>query len=360
MTDEEIQQKIQAAADATAMNFAFKRTAKVEVVYSEPGQDGKTNYYCVSDDMPTLVYRIFEMDADGNVKENTNIENAVALTRHYNTEVKPGLGLEKAPLITGETYEYEIIVENHLEDNGVEIKLRSSVGRDITMIEIYRYYDYVSKIFFVSCVALSFGGQYLFSVTPDSKHLRLIVGNNPEVRARVDMMTELLAHRLLPSYRTIADGAQLLDARNGAKANITLNDPQGNATKFQSTFVYDDPETQTRFAFFAKEGDPQQGVILVQDIFTNQLKLSNTWTDEQKAAVDRFKALMKENPDEFNKHTTSFFADDLDFRYNAYKNGTLKPAETPSAQNATPAAENKEAAPAENKEEAPAEEKKAE
>jgi len=353
MTDEEIQQKIQEVADKNAMNFAFKRTSLVQVVYHEDG-DAKSTYYCISDDMPTLVFRIFELDkATGEVKENTDIQHAVELTRHYNTEVKPGLGLEKAPLITGETNEYEIITESrNANDNSVEIKLRSSVGRVITMIEIYRYFDYVSKIFFVSCVALSFGGQYLFSVTPDSKHLRLIIGNDENIRKRVDMMTELLRARLLPSYRTIADGAQLLDPSKGAKANITLNAQDGSKTDFESTFVYDDPETQTRFAFFAKKGDPKEGVILVQDVITNQLKLSNVWTQEQKDAVERIKSLMKENPDKFNEHVTSFFADDLDFRYSLFKAGKIQ---APNLQGNVPAANAEEKKP-----EAPAEAKKAE
>lgn len=327
MEEKEMLSKIQALADEVAQNFVFKKTAKLELVYTEKLANGSTDCYCIGSDMPLLVYRVFNVKEDGTVAEYNDIKISVEKTKHYNTEVKPALGLEKAPLITGETGEYEILLENKLENNaGVEIKLRSSVERDLTMVEIYRYFDYVSKVYFVSCVAVSFGGQYLFSVTQDSKHLRLIVGNNPELKKRVDMMTELLQARLLPSYQTIADGAKLLAGQ--VKANVTLNGQNGEKNEFESTFCYDDPETQTRFCFFAKVGNPQDGIILVQDVFTQKLSMSNTWTDAQKAAVDKFKALMKEKPEEFNKHATSFFSDDLDFRYNAFKNGTLKAGET--------------------------------
>lgn len=330
MTEKEMLSKIQALADTTAQNFVFKRTAKLELVYNETLPDGSVDCYCLGSDMPLLVYRVFNVKEDGTVTEYTDIQQAVEKTRHYNAEVKPALGLEKAPLITGETNEYEILLENKLENNGVEVKLKSSIGRDITMMEIYRYFDYVSKIYFVSCVSVSYGGQYLFSVTPDSKHLRLIIGNNPEVKKRVDMMTELLQARLLPSYQTIAAGCQLLSDQN-VKAHVTLNGNNGEKIEYESTFCYDDPETQTRFAFFAKTGNPKDGIILVQDIFTQKLSLSNTWTDAQKAAVDKFKDLMRNNPEEFNKHATNFFSDDLDFRYNAFKSGVLKSEPAPAA-----------------------------
>lgn len=327
MTEKEMLSKIQEVADQTAQNFVFKKTAKLELVYSEKQENGSTDCYCLGSDMPLLVYRVFNVKEDGTTAEYGDIQVCVEKTRHYNVDVKPALGLEKAPLITGETGEYEILVENRLENNGVEIKLKSSVGRDLTMIEIYRYYDYVSKIYFVSCAALSFGGQYLFSVTPDSKHLRLIVGNNQDIRQRVDMMTELLQARLLPSYQTIKAGADLLAS---GKANVTLDGENGQKVQYESNFCYDDPETQTRFAFFGKVGNPKEGIILVQDVFTQKLSMSNSWTDAQKAAVDRIKELMRTNEAEFNKHATNFFTDDLDFRYNAFKNGTLK-ADTEAA-----------------------------
>lgn len=324
MTEKELMKKIQAIADKVSDNFPAKKKAKLDLIYSEKQEDESIDHYCIGSDMPLLIYRIFNENKEGEVTEVTDVQAVVNKSRHYNDEVRKELGIEKAPLITGESTEYEILVENQIENNGVEVKLKSSVGRDVTMIEIFRYFDYVSKIYFVSCVAPSFGAQYLFSVTSDSKHLRLIVGNNPELRKRIDMINELLQNRLLPSYKTIEAGAKLLSDKN-VHANIKLNDQDGKELSFDSTFCYDDPETQTRYAFFAKTGDPKNGVILVQDVFTQKLKLSNEWTEEQKAAVEKFKALMKDNPDEFNKHTTSFFSDDLDFRYAAFKNGTLKP-----------------------------------
>lgn len=322
MTETELMKRIQELADKVSENFPAKRKAKLELIYSERQEDGSTDHYCVGSDMPLLIYRIFNEKEDGTIVEITDVQSIVEKSRHYNDEVVKELGIEKAPLITGEKNEYEILVENLMDNNGVEIKLKSSVGRDITMIEIFRYFDYVTKIYFVSCVAPSFGAQYLFSVTTDSKHLKLIIGNNQEIKARIDMINELLRNKLLPSHKTIEAGAKLLTDKN-VHAHIKLNDQDGKTLEFDSTFCYDDPETQSRYAFFAKAGDPKNGVILIQDVFTQKLILSNEWSEEQKAAVDRIKALMKDNPDEFNKHTTSFFSDDLDFRYNAFKNGTL-------------------------------------
>jgi hypothetical protein len=343
MENAELLKKIQAVADETAKGYV--RPAKLTLIHTETLQDGTIEAYCLGDDMPLPIYRIFDVTYDGKVTEVPDVQKCAERTRHYNVEVKPALKL--VPPEIEEGLEYEILVENPLPTNGVEVKLKSSIGRDVTMIEIYRYFDFVSKIFFVSCIGLSFGGQYLFSVTPDSKHLKLIVGNNPEIRARVDMMTELLQNRLLPSYKTVSAAAQLLGGQ--VKAHISLDDGKGAKTEFDSTFCYDDPETETRYAFFANSKDEKQGIILVQEIFNNnRLVLSNGWRDDQKAAVDRFKAQMKDNPDEFNKHCCSFFADDLDFRYKAFKDGKLK-AEAPAAE-AKPAEEKPaEAKPAETK-----------
>lgn len=319
ITDEELLNKIQEVADATSKNFI--RPARMSIIYREKTVDGE-RVLALGSDMPVLVFRVFNVDKDGNVTEDGNIQNAVEQTRHYNADIKPTLTL--VPPAVEESTEYAIEVENKLENGAIEVSLKSTTGRDIKMIEVYRYYDYVSKIFFVSCIGTSFGGQYLFSVTPDSKHLKLVIANDAELRKRVDMITELLQARLLPSYKTIQDAATLLSGN--VKAHIKLNDGNGVETEFNSTFCYDDPETQTRFAFFANATDEKQGVILVSDIFdNNKLILSNQWTDEQKAAVDKFKALMKEKPDEFNKHACSFFADDLDFRYKAFKDGKLQP-----------------------------------
>jgi hypothetical protein len=343
MTNEEILVKIQAVADDAAK--AYMGTAKLSLIYTEVLKDGTTDFYCLGSDMPLLIFRIFNVSADGaTIKEYTELAVVAEKTRHYNMEIKPTLKL--VPPEIEESQEYEIVLENRLENGGVEVRLKSTTGRDLTMIEIYRYFDYVSKIFFVACVGKSFGGQYLFSVTPDSKHIKLIIGNNPEIKDRLDKITALLQARLLPSYQTIAAAAQLLSGK--VKANISLNDDKGVKTDFESTFCYDDPILQVRYAFFANVKDAKQGVILIQDILNdNRLILSNNWTDEQRGEVDKFKALMKEKPDEFNKNCCSFFADDLDFRFNAFKDGKLKAAPAPQAKPAeAPAAAAK---PAEKK-----------
>lgn len=346
MTEEELLSKIQACTDETAKRFI--RPARMSIINVEETSYGQ-RVLAIGSDMPVLVYRVFDVDTNGNVTEVGEIEKAVEATRHYNVDIKPSL--KNIPVAAAESTEYEIVVENQIEENNaVEVSLKSSMGRDIKMIEVYRYFDYVSKIFFVSCIGLSFGGQYLFSVTPDSKHLRLVVGNDQLIRSRVDMMTELLQARLLPSYRTIHDAAVILSGK-AARAQLKLNNPDGGEVVFYSTFCYDDPETETRFGFFAKDGNEKEGIIVVVDtVENNKIILSNGWTDAQKAAVDKFKALMKDNPEEFNKHTCSFFVDNLDYRYKAFKEGRLKPRlpinpnETPAdsaASDATPAVEEK-------------------
>jgi hypothetical protein len=325
MDNEELLKKIQAVCDESAKKFI--RPAKITIINVEDKPDGTKDVLCLGSDMPVLIYRLFNVDKDGNVTENGDIAKAVEATRNYNTVIKPTLKL--VPPAVEEGPEYEIGVENRLDNGGVEIKLKSSIGRDVTMIEIYRYFDYVSKIFFVSCVGLSFGGQYLFSVTPDSKHIKLIVGRNEEIKKRIDMMTELLQNRLLPSYQTIAAAAQLLNGQ--VKAHISLDGNDGTKNEFDSTFCYDDPVVSTRYAFFADPKDQKKGVILICDIFdNNKLITSNSWTEEQKAEVDKFKALMKEKPEEFQKNCCSFFADSLDFRYAAFKAGKLKPSPIPT------------------------------
>lgn len=346
MTEDEMLKKVQAFADEKAKNYISP--AQLILIHHETLENGNEEVLTLGSDMPLLVYRVFEIDKDGNVSENPDIKYAVERTRHYNEQVRPTLKL--VPPAIEEANEYAIVVENPIKDGGVEVKLKSTVGRDMTMIEVFRYFDYVSRIFFVSCIATSFGGSYLFSVTPDSKHLRLILGNQPEVRKRVEMINELLRNNLLPSYRTIADGARFLG--NQAKAQISLKDPQGNNTDFESTICYDDPKTQTRFAFFAKKGDQSQGVVLIDDIFDgNKLRLGNQWTPEEKDAFASIQKLMQENRDEFNKHVVmSFFADDLDFRYQAFKDGKLH-REAPQA--AAPA--KAEEAPQAETEEKPAE-----
>ncbi len=339
MDNNELMARIQALADKTVAENHFVRTAELTLIHIEDESDGGKTVYCLGSDMPHLIFRIFHVDAEGQITEERNIKETARLTSHFNRDIKPTMSL--VPPAIEESGEYEIVLENRLENNGVEVKLRSSVGRDVTMIEVYRYYDFRSKVFFVSCIGLSFPGQYLFSVTPDSKHLRLVINHTQEIRSRIDMINELLMNRLLPSYRTIADAARVLTG--DAKAHVSLNDKDGNKVEFTCQFVYDDPETQTRYAFFQRNDDAKQGVILTQDIFeNNKLTLSNAWTEEQRQAAERIRELMKNNPEEFRKNVTSFFADDLDFRYKAFKDGKLKPsAPAPTAEQTPAEGENK-------------------
>jgi len=335
MENEEILSKIQAVADESAAKFI--RPSKLTLIHTEVKPDGSTEALVLGSDMPLLVYRVFNISADGNTVEEINdIKYCVDQSRHYTAEVKPTLKL--VPPDVEEQNDYEILVENKLATGAIEAKLKSTTGRDVTMIEIYRYFDFVSRIFFVTCIGTSFGGQYLFSVTPDSKHLKLIVGNNEAVRSRVNMLSELLQARLLPSYQTIAAAGQLLSGE--VKAHIKIKNDKGIEDEFDSNFCYDDEQTQTRFVFFANSKDAKKGLIIICDIFdNNKLIFSDKWTEEQKAAVDRIKALMTSNPEEFQKRCCSFFADDLDFRYAAFKSGPLKPNTA-----AAPAAEEKKAA----------------
>ena len=201
MTQEEMLKKIQGIVDEKAQKFPFKKSAKMEIVYVDNKEDGSAEVLALGSDMPKLIYRVFEFNAEGEVKEEEDIQKIVERTKNYNETVKPSLKL--VPPFVEETDAYDVVIENVLPDNAVELKLKSSTGRDITMIETYRYFDYVSSIFFVSCVALSFGGQYLFAAVENGTKLKLIVGNNPDIRARVDKITELLANRVLPSHRTI-------------------------------------------------------------------------------------------------------------------------------------------------------------
>lgn len=321
MDNNELMSKIQAIADETVKKNNYFRTAELNLIHVEDKEDGSKVVYCLGSDMPHLIFRIFHVDAQGNVSEEKEVTENARLTAHFNRDIKPTLTL--VPPAIEETGEYEILVENRLENHGVELKLRSSVGRDITLIEVYRYYDFRTKIFFVACSALSFPAQYIFAVTQDSKHVRLLISRNEEIRKRVDMMNELLLNKLLPSYRTIADAAKLLTGE--AKAHVSLNDKDGKKVQFTCQFVYDDPDTQTRYAFFQCDEKGRNGVIMIQDIFDeNKLSLSAGWTEEQRAAAERIRDLMKTNQEEFRKNITTFFADDLDFRYKAFKDGKIK------------------------------------
>lgn len=325
MDQQELLSLIQKSVDEKGKQFVFKRTAGIQIAHVETLDSGNMNVYCLGDDMPKLLYRVFNVTQEGNVVEYSDIKEIVNLTKHFNNDIKPKL--TDAPSFIDESGEYDILIENRNADNSVEVKLASSTGRQITMIETYRYFDYVSRIFFVSCVALSFGGQYLFSVTPDGKHLRLIVGNDEAIRQRIDMMTELLGARLLPSYQTINAGVKALDEKADIHGRVTFNKNDGTTVNYLSNFCYDDLESGNMFAFFIQENDKQNGLMFIKSIVDEKLTLSNAWNDEQKASAERVQRLMSENRDEFVKHVHSFFADSLDLRYAAYKNGTLKAGE---------------------------------
>lgn len=320
MTNEEILKAVQKAADETAQKFPFKRNAQLTLIYTEELGGGSVEAYVLGSDMPLLIYRIFDVDEQGNAVEVTDIQKVVERSRHYTVDVKPNQDMVVQAV--NEMAEYEIVLENRLPDNAVELILKSSVGREVTMIETYRYFDYVSRIFFVSCIAVSFGGQYLFSVTPDGKHVRMIIGNDENIKARVDMITELLKNRVLPSYRTINDGTSAL-ANPDAHAKVTFNTKDGGQVSYLSNFCYDDLESDNMFAFFVNEKDNKQGLMFIQDIITGQLTLRNSWNNQQQEAANKVLELMKSNPDEFNKHAHSFFADSLDLRYKACIEGRL-------------------------------------
>lgn len=320
MTQEEMLKKIQGLVDEKAQKFPFKKSAKMEIVYVDNKEDGSAEVLTLGSDMPKLIYRVFEFNAEGEAGEEEDIQKIVERTKNYNETIKPSLKL--VPPFVEETDTYDVVIENVLPDNAVELKLKSSTGRDITMIETYRYFDYVSSIFFVSCVALSFGGQYLFAAVENGTKLKLIVGNNPDIRARVDKITELLANRVLPSYRTIDAGNKALTSGD-VRGKVTINKEDGTSVNFLSNFCYDDLESGNMFAFFVEENNTKNGLMFIQDIVTSQLTLAPSWTDEQKAAAEKVQKLMAENRDEFAKHVHSFFADSLDLRYAALKAGRL-------------------------------------
>lgn len=322
MTDEQVLLKIQEIADETA-KARFIAPAVLELIYSEKQDDGSIDHYVLGSDMPHFLYRIFKEDKKGEIKEMEDMQYLANQSMHYERDVKPSLKL--APQPVNETMDYALVVENMLKDGGVEIKLKSSIGRDITMRESFRYFDYVSRIFFVGCISVSFGALYLFSVLGEGKVLRLIVNNNePELQDRISKIHELLHNNALPSYVSIQAANNFLLNNNKEKATVKLLDNEGKETTFQCNFCYDDYETTNRFAFLTKVDNEKEGIILLCDIFDgNRLIVSNNWTKEQSEACERIRKLLETNRDEFNKHVCPFFVDNLDFRYKKFKDGTL-------------------------------------
>ncbi len=330
MNEKEALVKIQEVVDESSKKYM--RSALMKIVYTEHLTD-KDVYYCIGDDQPNLVLRIFVSENDDKFKEIENLEETIEYTRHFRVDLLPKLDSVSTAVTENDTYDIEI--ENPLDNGGVEVKLKSSVGREITMVEIYRYFDFVSKIFFVSCISLSYGGQYLFSVLPGGKQMRIILTNEEAVRSRVNMITELLTNRALPSYRTIEEGNKLLQGE--IKAQITLDGEDGKPVKYQCNFCYDDPKTETRFAFFGKLNDKGEedenhgGIILVCDIFNNNtLKTADHWSEEQKKSLEEIREKLRNNDSDTQDHVASYFADDLDFRYKAFKEGRLPTEEKPT------------------------------
>ncbi len=324
MDNNKIIEKIQKVADENAKKYI--RPAVLDLVYSEEQKDGSTDHYVLGSDMPHLIYRIFNEDSKGNIQEITDFKVITQKSAYYENTVKGTLKLVPPSVV--ETSDYEIMVENQLDNGSVEIKLKSSSNRNITMIESYRYFDYVSRIFFVGCVSTSFGGLYVFSLIGEGKHLRIINGSDPVVKPRLEMINELFQNRVLPSFLTI-DAANKLLLDNKNKARVKLTDDKGKEVEFECNFCYDDYESKNRFAFLARVDNPAEGIIMLCDIFdNNKLILSNGWTDKQKEVAERVSKLLTDNRDEFNKHTCPFFVDNLDFRYEKFKKGELTSAPT--------------------------------
>ena len=330
MSENNVIEKIQKLADENAKKFI--RPAVLDLIYSEKQKDGSTDHYVLGSDMPHLIYRVFNENSKGGISEITDFKVISQKSAYYENNIKGSLKL--VPPAVVETSDYEIVVENQLENGGVEIKLRSSSGRNITMVESYRYFDYVSKIFFVGCVATSFGGLFVFSLIGEGKHLRLVNGNDPVVKPRLEMINELFQNRVLPSYLTI-DAANKLLLNNSNKARVKLTDDKGKEVEFECNFCYDDYDLKNRFAFLARVDEPKEGIIMICDIFdNNKLILSNGWNDKQKAGAEKVQKLLTDNREEFNKHVCPFFVDNLDFRYDKFKKGELKPAPIPETKEA--------------------------
>ena len=321
MENKEILKKAQEIADETSKKYL--RKAYLTLIHVEDKEDGSQVAYCLSSDAPNLIYRVFLVTKDGEVSEVTDTPKAGEYTNHFRNDILPHLTKVKED--TNEELRYEIMNESRLDNGMIELKLKSNTSRYISMVEIYRYFDYKSKVFFVFCMPVSFGWRYLFAVDKDSKHV-VVMSNLPdELNARVAMINELFSKQLLPTYQNIKVTAEVLSGQ--VKGNISLNDNEGKKHDFECKVCYDDDATQSRYAFFGDVKDASKGVIFIQDILNLKSNTSlipaTKWTKEQQEAAERIKKEMAENSDEAQKHYVSFFADNLDYRYNAYKAGKL-------------------------------------
>ena len=334
MDNNEFLNKAQALADETSKkHFA---PAALSVVYREDKEDGTSILLCLASDTPNPFYRVFVADKEGIVSEVTNPQEVSDHINRYGSEIRPNQLFKEVVPFTYETNEYEIVLESRLENAPAELKLRSSIGRDITMRELYNYYDVNRKIFLVSALSLSNGVNFLFTVTPDSKHLRLVLRLTDNVKQTADMIRELWANRVpLPRYNTIEDTVRALRT----PATLRATDPNGNNRTFVSEYRYDDKESQLKFGFFRDAANAQREMVVIVDNFGPQAKVISPqqWNDEQRAAFDRVRKLRSENMTEFNKGVVPYNIDNLDFRYAAFKAGIIKGSEAPATETQTPA-----------------------
>lgn len=320
MDKTEFLNKAQALVDETSKTN-FSSTA-LTAIYQEDKEDGTAVLYCLAADTPNPFYRIFLADKEGNVTEVKEAKEASTYIDHYALEIRPNQLFKDVSPFTYETNEYELVLENRLDNAPTELKLRSSVGRDITMREIYNYYDVNRKIFLVSAVTLSNGINFLFTVTPDSRHLRLVLRMTDQIRQTADMIRELWSNRVpLPRYNTIEATTRALRT----PATLRGNDASGNAHTYVSEYRYDDPVSRLKFGFFREASNTQRELVVIVDNYGPQVRTitPQNWTDEQRSVFDRVRRLRSENQAEFNKNVVPYNTDNLDFRYADFKAGVL-------------------------------------
>lgn len=343
MENSEFLKKAQDLADETSKKHFGP--AALTFVYREDKEDGTSVMYCLASDTPNPFYRVFLADKEGAVSEVTAPQEVSKYIDRYGMEIRPNQLFKDVLPFTYESTEYEIVLENRLENAPTELKLRSSAGRDITMRESYNFYDANRRIFLVSAVTLSNGINFLFTVTPDSRHLRLVLRMSDPIKQITDMISELWSNRVpLPRYVTIEATADALRR----PATLRANDASGRTVTLVSAFRYDDEPTHIKFGFFREANNAQREVAVVVDNYGPQPRVifPAQWTDEQKSAFDRIRKLRVDNLTEFNKSVKPYNTDNLDFRYADYKAGIIKPTPAPAAE---PKTESAPASDSENK-----------
>ena len=91
MTEEELMKKIQELADARAEKFVFKKTARMEHIYTEELPEGEKDVFVLGSDMPKLIYRIFHVSAAGEISEIEDVKvlaEEQTLQCRYQTDLK--------------------------------------------------------------------------------------------------------------------------------------------------------------------------------------------------------------------------------------------------------------------------------